>query len=251
VKIIIIEDERNTADDLERTILRVEPRAEIMAKLHSVKEALIYFSEHGGPDLMFCDIQLGDGTSFEIISKADLKVPTIFCTAFDEFALHAFETYSIDYILKPFDDIMVAKAIDKFSGLKKILNPVNREMILEMLDKRSRGEDRMLVRFKDKILPVAFSEIALCYLEHELTQLVTFDGRSYIIQKSLEELEKQLGMSFYRVNRQYLVNKNAIKDLTTGLTRIVTVNLKFPFGNRITVSKVKAGGFLDWLTVTS
>ena len=248
MKIIIIEDERNTAEDLKETILKVQPDANIVAMLHSVKEALTYFAENEKPDLLFCDIQLGDGTSFEILKKIQIKTPVIFCTAYDEFALTAFETHSIDYIMKPFDTVTVAKALAKYREMKDMLSPLNHNLILELLEKKSKGEDRMLVRFKDKILPIAYTDIALFFLEHELVQLVTFDNKSYFVQKSLEELEKQMGNGFYRVNRQFLVNRAAIKDVSTSITRTITINLKFNFANKPVVSKQKAGNFLDWLT---
>jgi two-component system response regulator LytT len=248
VKIIIIEDERNTAEDLKETILKIQPDARIMAMLHSVKEALAYFAENEKPDLLFCDIQLGDGTSFEILSKAQIKTPVIFCTAYDEFALTAFETHSIAYIMKPFDMATVGKALAKYRDFKDMLSPINHNLILEMLEKRSKGDNRMLVRYQDKILPVAYADIALFFLEHELVQLVTFDNKSYFVQKSLEELEKQMGDSFYRVNRQFLVNREAIKDVSTSITRNITINLKFNFTNKPVVSKQKTASFLDWLT---
>ena len=248
MKIIIIEDERNTAEDLKETILKVQPDANIVAMLHSVKEALTYFAENEKPDLLFCDIQLGDGTSFEILKKIQIKTPVIFCTAYDEFALTAFETHSIDYIMKPFDTTTVTKALSKYRDLKDMLSPLNHNLILELLEKKNKNDDRMLVRFKDKILPIAYTDIALFFLEHELVQLVTFDNKSYFVQKSLEELEKQMGDRFYRVNRQFLVNKAAIKDVSTSITRSITINLKFNFTNKPVVSKQKAASFLDWLT---
>ncbi len=153
------------------------------------------------------------------------------------------------------DKMYVNGAIKQNDGLpasqilRNRLDPITYNMIIELFDKKSRGEERLLVRFKDKILPIAFDDVAFFYLENELTQLVMFDGKSYIIQKTLEELEKQGGLSFFRANRQYLINKRAIKDLSTSLTRSMTVNLKFAFPSRIDVSKNKAGNFLDWLSL--
>lgn len=247
MKIIIIEDERNTAEDLKDTILKVKPDAKVIAMLHSVREALTYFAENETPDLLFCDIQLGDGTSFEILNKAYIKTPVIFCTAFDEFALSAFEAHSIDYIMKPFDEVTVARALLKYKELKDMLNPVDHNVLLELMNKRIKGDDRMLVRYKDKILPIAVTDIALFFLEHDLVQLVTFDGKSYFIQKSLEDLEKQVADQFYRVNRQFLVNKKAIKDVSLNLTRSITVNLIFAFPQKPVVSRYKAAAFLEWL----
>jgi len=119
--------------------------------------------------------------------------------------------------------------------------------IYDLLEKRRRQEERILVRFKDKILPICYGEIALFHLQHELIRLVTFGNKVFYVQRSLEELEDQLGSSFYRVNRQFLVNKNAILDLTTCGKRTIMVNLNFIFPEKISVSKHKCGHFLDWL----
>jgi hypothetical protein len=134
-------------------------------------------------------------------------------------------------------------------GLEERLDPITFQMIKELFEKRVRVEDRLLVRFKDKILPIPFNDIAFFFLEHELTQLVTFEGRTYIIQKTLDELEKQAGLTFFRANRQHLVSKAAIRDLSTSLNRSITVNLKFQFPARIEVSRNKSGQFLEWLSV--
>jgi hypothetical protein len=134
-------------------------------------------------------------------------------------------------------------------SLKERLDPVTYNLIIDLFDKRSRLEDRLLVRYKDKILPIAFNDIAFFYLENELTKLVTFEKKTYIIQKNLDELEKQAGVIFFRANRQYLINKLAIKDLSTSLTRSMTVNLNIEFPTKIDVSKNKAGYFLEWLSL--
>jgi two-component system, LytTR family, response regulator LytT len=127
------------------------------------------------------------------------------------------------------------------------LSPYHVNQIIDQLEKRRPRGERILVRFKDKILPIGYGEIALFQLEHEIIKLVTFEKKVYFVQKSLEELERALGPAFYRVNRQFLVNRNAILDLTACGKRHITVNLKFMFPVQINVSKHKYGDFLDWL----
>jgi hypothetical protein len=169
--------------------------------------------------------------------------------------VHAVETYCglkgllIADKMNLTDAVNLVKALPIPKSFGNPLDAVTYKMIVELLDKRSRGQYRLLVRFKDKILPVSFTDIAFFYLENELTQLVTFDGKSYIIQKNLDELGKQGGLSFFRANRQYLVNRAAIKDLSTNLTRCMTVNLNFSFPTKIDVSKNKSGYFLEWLSL--
>jgi hypothetical protein len=141
-----------------------------------------------------------------------------------------------------------ADVLPVIRSLKDKLDPITYHMIIELLDKKNGTEDRLLVRYKDKILPIAFNDIAFFFLENELTQLVTFEGKAYTIQKTLDELEKQAGITFFRANRQYLLNKIAIKDLSTSLTRSMTVNLKLAFPAKIDVSKSKSGHFLEWLS---
>jgi hypothetical protein len=147
------------------------------------------------------------------------------------------------------DREIIGRVIEKYNELTKVPEIDNIFPGFNMLAKKNPAEDRILVRFKDKIIPVLYNDIALFFLEHELVQLVTFDGRSYFVQRSLEDLEKHLGINFYRVNRQSLINKAAIKDLSTSFTRTITVNLKCQCPHKIVVSKLKSSNFLDWLTL--
>ncbi|HEY4337449.1 MAG TPA: LytTR family DNA-binding domain-containing protein [Puia sp.] len=234
MNIVIIEDEPLTAKDLAACILAAEPGVEIVASLASVGEANAWFRRNEMPDLIFSDIQLGDGKSFAVFEKLMQLVPVIFCTAHDDYALEAFRAAGIDYILKPFTEKTVGAAIAKFKalkGAKAAASPVG----------------SILVYYKDRILPIKLGEIALFYLEKELVRLVGFDGKVYLVNKSLEELEGLAGAGFYRVNRQFLVGRAAIKEVSQYFGRKLLLNMNIPFEEKITVGRLKVPAFLDWL----
>jgi DNA-binding LytR/AlgR family response regulator len=251
MKIVIIEDEQLTADDLAETILKVSPGVQIVARLSSVKDAVLWFRKNEQPDLIFSDIQLGDGLCFEIFRKESITTPVIFCTAFDEYALTAFKANGIDYILKPFDEQTIANALARYRELERKFQGNNQqiEKILQLFENRkSQKKGSVLVYHKDKILPVKIEDIALFYIEHEITYLITLGQKNYTISKSLEELEEITGTSFYRANRQYLINRKAVKEASQYFARKLSITLAIPFNETITVSKVKVPDFLNWLS---
>ncbi|HVX50892.1 MAG TPA: LytTR family DNA-binding domain-containing protein [Chitinophagaceae bacterium] len=248
MKVVIIEDEKLTAEDLAGTIAKVESSMQVVAVLYSVTEALAWFSDNEEPDIIFSDIQLGDGLSFKIFDAIASNIPVIFCTAYDEYALQAFKTAGIDYILKPFSTKTIAAAIEKYKNLQQQFTKsvASYEAFGSGL-KELRKQNAIMVFYKDKILPVRLDNIALFYLRNNLTHLVTFDKEQYYINETLEETEKITGSKFYRVSRQHLVNRMAIKDVSKYFNRKLLVNLTLPFNEKITVSKVKASSFLEWL----
>lgn len=251
MRIVIIEDEKITAKDLEQTILQLYPETEIAAIVSTVKEGVQYFAEGTNVELIFSDIQLGDGLSFEIFSRVEIRVPVIFCTAYDEFALQAFKANGIDYILKPFTTDSVAAAIKKYLNLRENMtgNTVRYESLEQLFTSRKSAEPgAVLVYHKDKILPVAISQIAFFYLKNGIVQLTTFDQKTYLVNKSIDELAKLTGALFFRANRQFLVNRKAVVDASSYLSRKLSVTLTVPTTETITISKEKMPQFLDWLT---
>ncbi|WP_303922333.1 LytTR family DNA-binding domain-containing protein [Draconibacterium sediminis] len=251
MRIIIIEDEQHTADDLAETILKVEAKAQIMASIRSVKEAVSYFQTNVKPDLIFCDIQLGDGLSFEIFNKIPVSSPVIFCTAYDEYALKAFKANGIDYILKPFTINTIRDSLKKYRDLSNSFahDAPSYKTILELLEgRRNQKQVSVLVYHKDNIIPVKVDDIALFYIESEVTHLVTFHQKEYTINKSLDELEKITEDDFYRANRQFLINRKAIANASQYFARKLAVNLNLPFNEKILVSKEKSSDFLNWLS---
>jgi two-component system, LytTR family, response regulator LytT len=253
MKIVIIEDEKLTADDLADTILKVEPESDISAILRSVREAVSYFQSNKQPDLIFCDIQLGDGLSFEIFREVTLSVPVIFCTAYDEYALNAFKANGINYILKPFTKKVIREAFSRYKELRHSFYPniPEYEQITALLESRLSSESQsILVYFKDKIIPINISDIAVFYLENRITYLITFNKQTFMVNYSLEELEKKTGKCFYRASRKFLVNRKAITDVAQWFKRKLVINLSVPLtiNEKITVSKEKTTHFLSWLS---
>lgn len=248
MRIIIIEDEKLTAEDLAETIQRTEPGAEVITTLSSVKEAQAYFNNPVEADLIFSDIQLGDGLSFEIFRERKSDIPVIFCTAYDEYALNAFKTNGIDYILKPFSVHTIRTALDKYKNLKKVLapSPNNLEALLYALDQRPRITS-VLVHYKEQIIPVSEKDIALICIRNETTMLKTFDDKSYFITRTLDDLESKLGAGFFRANRQYLVNRSAIRSVENYGARKLALLLHLPHDETITVSKEKHSPLMSWL----
>lgn len=250
MQIVIIEDEILTAEDLAETIRQVDDQAEIVAVLHSIKEGIRYFSSNPPPDLIFSDIQLGDGLSFEIFTSIKIVSPVIFCTAFNEYALNAFKVNGIDYLLKPFTEDTIKIAMDKYHSLSQTFTRPAIAPYKELLRGFTQSEPRpetLLIHYKDKIIPITFSDIALFYLENELTHLLTFTGKSYLLTKSLEEMDRVAGKSFFRVNRQTLVNRKAIIDASNYFARKLSINLCIPYHEQLIVSKEKSSMFLNWL----
>lgn len=255
MKIAIIEDEKLTAEDLAATIKKIQPGTEIVAMLYSVKESIAYFKDAPHEvDLLFSDIQLGDGTSFDLFSQVNINTPVIFCTAYDEYALDAFRANGIDYILKPFTDDMILTALNKYESLKERMltasTPSLEEVLKLVAAKKSDGPGAILVYHKDKILPVAFKDIAFFYFKNGAAHLSTFDKKSYYLNKSLDELEKTAGTAFYRVNRQYLINRKAVQEVSSLMARKLSISLIVPTEEAVLVSKEKMPQFLHWLTLS-
>lgn len=250
MNVIIIEDERFTAEDLAETIAAVEPAAKIMAILYSVKEAINYFSTKNIPDLIFSDIQLGDGLSFEIFKSVNITVPVIFCTAYDEYALNAFKANGIEYILKPFTSQTIENALKKYTVLRQSFSEsANQyENLLEILQNREEPKSAsILVHHKDKIIPVKFNDIALFYIENGIVNLLTIDKKTYSANKNMEELEQTAGKRFFRINRQCLLNRKVIINASYYFSRKLSINITIPFKDTLTVSKEKMPQFLKWL----
>ena len=252
MRIVIIEDEKLTADDLGENIAEIDPSIQVIAKLNSVKNASAWFKKNKHPDLIFSDIQLGDGLSFEIFKNQKITTPVIFCTAYDEYALDAFRANGIDYILKPFDRATIAGALSRYRELEQRFAWNNEQLgnILRIFENRNVRRASILVYFKDKILPVRLENIALFYIENEVTHLITFDGKGYTVNKTLDELEKVSGPDFFRANRQYLVRREAVRDASQYFARSLSVSLNIPFNGTIKVNKVKVTEFLNWLSAT-
>jgi DNA-binding LytR/AlgR family response regulator len=251
MKIVIIEDEKLASKDLAATITSLQPDAQIVAVLGSVKESASYFIRQPDVDLIFSDIQLGDGLSFEIFSETPTQAPIIFCTAYDEYALNAFEVNGIAYILKPFTRQTVEASLKKYRILKqKLVDGITpyQDFLRLFSNRRTAELGALLVYHKDRVTPIAVSSIAFFYVKNTVVRLTTFDKKTYHLNKTLDDLEEAIGSSFFRVNRQFLINRKAVSDASSYLSRKITVTLSIPTEEPITVSKEKMTRFLSWLT---
>jgi len=251
MKIIIIEDESLVAEDLASSLKNCSDEIEIVALLGSVKEAIVYFRANPQPDLIFSDIQLGDGLSFEIIKTVPLNVPVIFCTAFNEYALDAFKSNGIEYILKPFSAAELKVALAKFHSMQQLMSGQIAEQYQKAMEIISNLKQpvntSILVKYRDRLLPFSLDKIALFYVEAETTVMLAHNGKSYILTESLEDMEKRTNQFFFRMNRQVLVNRNAIADVTDYFPRKLKINLSLPFHKDIFVSREKRSKVLAWL----
>ncbi len=251
MKIVIIEDERLTAEDLASTITELRSDYEIVKILSSIKEAKTYFSQHIDFNLIFSDIHLGDGLSFEIFKSIPLKVPVIFYTAYDNYAIDAFKANGIDYVLKPANKKIILEAIEKFERLTTPvteLNPVMTELLEIFKTKSSNNNNKsILVHVKDKIIPIKLEEIAVFFIRNEVTSILDFTGKVYSIDETLEEIELFNLPAFFRANRQFIINRRVVKDASQYFARKLVLNLTIPFTEQIIISKEKTPLFLAWL----
>jgi two-component system, LytTR family, response regulator LytT len=250
MKVIIIEDEALTADDLAGILIKL-PAGIIVSKiLYSVKEAVEYLQNNPPPDLIFCDIQLGDGHSFEIFKAVQTNVPVIFCTAYNEYALEAFNNNGVGYILKPFTKKTIKDALDKFTNLKNSITKTNDDFSSILTAIQQQGNNKpisVLINWKEKIIPVKIADIALFSVEFKTTHLITKDNRDYTIGYNLDELEQLCGNGFYRANRQYLINREAVEEVLQYTARKLFVKLSIKGAFDITIAKAKVPEFLSWL----
>jgi two-component system LytT family response regulator len=250
MKVVIVEDEIIAAQNLQRLITQANKDIEIIATLQSVEDSVEWFSVNPNPDLVFMDIHLSDGVSFSIFEKVKINAPIIFTTAYNEYALKAFEVNSIDYLLKPINSKDLERAINKFSQINKVQSS-NEDVIANMLAMFKKEKDVyksfFLIPYKDKFVPLSVNDIAYIYSENKIAKMVTFDNRTYSENTSLDEIQRQLdSLKFFRANRQFIISHKAIKDITIWFDSKLSVNLTVDIPEKIIVSRVRASEFKDW-----
>lgn len=250
MNVIIIEDEKPSARRLSRMLEKLGVTVNTM--LHSVEEAINWFHNNEHPDLIFLDIQLSDGLSFEIFDEIDIKSSIIFTTAYDEYALQAFKLNSIDYLLKPIDEEDLEKAVKKyehftpknkgvqidFNDIKKLLtNPIEREY-----------KKRFTVKVGQHLKMIPIDTVECFYSENKGTYMHTSENRNYLLDLSLEQLENELDpKTFFRVNRKFYVNVHTIKDIISYTNSRLQLKLNSFNEQDIIVSRERVRDFKDWL----
>ena len=224
----------------------IDPETVVVDTLESVEEAVAYFSESVEADVVFMDIHLADGDSFRIFDSVDINIPIIFTTAYDEYALQAFKVNSIDYLLKPFKEEELRRALDKLERLTTAERSAAERKVREVAAAESLNT--MLVRYKDKIIPVAIADVAFFYTFAERVTLTTLTGESYPVDKTLEALSQQLTTEeFFRANRQFIVSRRAVKDIAVWFGSRLALNLTLETPERIIISKARVPEFKQWL----
>ena len=250
MNVLIIEDEKPSARYLQRMLEK--QNLQVTEVLHSVQDSILWFQNNPHPDLIFLDIQLGDGLSFEIFEAVQVKSSIIFTTAFDEYALQAFKLNSIDYLLKPIDKNELAVAVNKyrhfklppenvnfnFEDIKRLLgNPIEREY-----------KKRFTTKIGQHIKMISVEEIECFYSENKATYAYTKEGRNYLLETTLEQLEKELAPeSFFRINRKFYINIEAIKDIISYTNSRLELKLKNYKDDQVIVAREKVRDFKTWL----
>lgn len=250
MNVIIIEDEKPSARRLQRMLANLQIETDIL--LHSVEESIAWFTENPHPDLIFLDIQLSDGLSFEIFEALEINSAVIFTTAYDAYALQAFKLNSIDYLLKPIDEDDLAKAVAKYKTRLPSQKPVVvdfddiRKMLVSPLDRTYKK--RFSVKIGQHLKLIVADDIECFYSENKGTYAYTNDGRSYLLDVSLEQLEPDLEPQvFFRVSRKFYVNVEAIKDMISYTNSRIQIKLKTFNEHDIIVARERVKDFREWL----
>ena len=250
MKVVIVEDEIAASDNLIHLLNTIDSNIEVLKVLDSVKSSIKYFSEEHEADLIFMDIHLADGISFEIFDAVTLNAPIIFTTAYDQYAIKAFKVNSVDYLLKPIDEDELSNAIQKFkSESTKDQSNTQIDGLLELLQNKSKSYKKTyLVHHRDELLPIKTDDIAYFYIETGIVKGVTSTNKSYIIDKKLEDIENELNPeNFHRINRQFIINKEAIANVKVYFNGKLVINVNPPFSDRIVISKAKASEVKNWI----
>ena len=245
LKTVIIEDERIIAEEFKKLLLDTAPDTEVVASIATVKESIDYLSTHPSPDLIFSDVQLPDGLSFEIFNKVSVKSPVVFVTGYDQFVLNAFEHNGIDYLLKPVDERDLTRTLTKYRTLENHF--ALHSSFLQLF--RPKIRTRLLVRKGIENIPLKMEDIVVIYTENKLVYVIDKDGKKYIAEQHLADLEEELDDSiFFRANRQYIINISYVKSYKAYEKVKLQVDLVFPdLTRQIIVSQEMAPHFRKWI----
>lgn len=250
MKVVIIEDETPAANRLAKLLQQYDSGINIVSKADSVEAAVKYFKTAPAPDLVFMDIQLADGLSFDIFEQAEVKSPVIFTTAFDQYTLKAFKVNSVDYLLKPIDEKELQLALDKYHTLHQKSLPGFSEKMIRLMQEMNgiKYKERLLIKRGQQLGYLKTANTAYCYADGKLCFAVDFEGTKYLLENNLGQLEEQLEPgTFYRINRHLLLNIEAIKKVHTWLGGRLKVEIQPTTTAETVVSRERVNGFKEWL----
>lgn len=251
MKVLIVEDEPRTAGILKEIIEETYPAARVSAVIESIDHTVRWLSDpEKQPDLIFMDIQLADGLSFEIFSRIEVSCPVIFCTAYDQYTLQAFKSNGIEYILKPVKEEDIRAAFAKVEKLKRAfggdINILN--SIKNAFAGKKNYKNSILVRYREGYIPVPVEQIALFLLESEVVYAYRFDNQKHALFKTLDEIENTIDPAqFYRINRQSLINRQSIQEIQPYFNRKVVVKTPLKLSEKLIVSRLKVTSFMQWV----
>ena len=248
---IIIEDEKPAMEALVRTLSQVTTPVNITARLGSLKESLAYLTKQPDADIIFSDVQLSDGLSFDIFSHTGVQIPVIFITGYDDYMMMAFENNGIDYLLKPVDKADLEKALLKYNKLQEHFSHTSASAPVENLMKfiSKHKKTRLLVKKGLENIALRLEDIVLIYTQNKLVYVIDSCTKKYIADKTLTELEAELDAStFFRVNRQYIVNINYVKSFKSFEKVKLLVDITIPeINHSIIISQETAPAFRKWM----
>jgi DNA-binding LytR/AlgR family response regulator len=250
-KVLIIEDEPQAAQRLQTLIEDLIPHVTILAKIDSIKKSVKWIEENALPDLIFMDIQLADGVSFQIFEQCEVRCPVIFTTAFDEYALKAFKVNSIDCILKPVDKDDLDRALKKFHSLT--YQKDNSQQMLESIGQAvkmltHKYKTRFVLKVGEHLKSIEVNDILFFFSLEKATFAKLMDGRKHILDFTLDQLEAALDpQRFFRINRKYIVSTSAIQDMVSYTNSRLKLILKTSDDNDVIVSRERVQEFKDWL----
>ncbi len=251
MKIVIIEDEAPAFRRLQKVLEEIDSTIEIVEVIDSVEESIKWFNNHTMPDLIFMEIQLSDGLSFEIFESVQIKKPVIFTTAYDEYSLRAFKVNSIDYLLKPIKKNDLEQSLIKYNGIKNSYaeNPSNLNALISQIKLDEKNyKSRFLIKMGDKLISILSENISLFYVHNGLVYLKTMQDKKYIVNYTLDELAQQLDPTvFYRANRQNIIQFQAIQTVHKWHKGKLLVEINVLVDEKIIISAEKATDFKKWL----
>jgi DNA-binding LytR/AlgR family response regulator len=251
MNILILEDEKLASEKLEKALLEIEPGANIIAKLQTVSSAVAWLQNNTHPDLIFSDIRLLDGLCFEIFQQVKIDRPVIFTTAYDQYAIKAFEVNSIDYLLKPVQKEKLKASLDKFRNLAPKSAPVTfdyQEMIKLLKVTPIEYKSRFMVRLGQKIIALPADKIAYFFSESKLTYIVSKEGKRYPMDQPLEELIDVLDPRvFFRINRQYIITFESIAEIHPYFKGRIKLLLNPKTDDDVVISSERSPEFKKWI----
>lgn len=247
MKVLIVEDESSAFEYLKNVLADMFPDMEIVGNTQSVVRSVEWLEKNQPVDLIFMDIHLSDGSAFDIFERARIDTPVIFTTAYDQYAIEAFKFNSIDYLLKPIRREYLERAINKFLKLTRLQRNKYIKAV-EDFSNRKKPVRTMILPSKDKLFPVRVSDIAYFYTSNKSTEIVTFNGMKYPYNRTLDQIAQTLDSNdFFRVNKQFLVNRVCIADMTVWFDKRLLLNLTVATPERVFISKNRTTEFKAWV----